>query len=86
MHDPCFWQKIPEARLQNVLDHLNDRWVFDDPRTIKSIYRVLKPGGSFTLVISFQNAKHPEKTLSRRQILQDAGFNVESDDQTVFYK
>jgi hypothetical protein len=85
MHNPDFWKKIPSARFQTVLDHTNGHFIFDNAETLKQISRVLKQGGSFSMLHSIQESD-TSVMQARKKILEDAGFVVESEDQTVFYK
>ena len=79
MHKKRFWEKIPTARLDNVSDHTNGHYVFDDPNalgTLKQIHRVLKAGGCFTLA-------HPADD-TQTQILAKAGFKAEKDSVKLY--
>jgi len=136
-----FWRKIPSRRFQIVADHTNMRAViFEQADTLKEIYRVLKPGGSFSMLEPIKAAptlscpisqsdfvingrfcasfliiridtvfqigrfvknnwrkigsflfesvfrKRSIEEQTRKKIMEDAGFVIESEHQTVFYK
>jgi len=86
MHNPDFWKKIPSERFQIVADHTNTREViFKEVDTLKQIYRVLKSGGSFSMLHSIEDSDSLEQQ-ARKEKMQNAGFIVESVDQRAFYK